>query len=152
MKRSLRQLLPGGRFNVSPDRSRAMAAVRGKRNRTTEIRLRAALISRGIRGWTMQADFLPGRPDFLFRRERVAIFVDGCFWHGCPKCGHVPRSNRRFWRAKIEGNRSRDRRVSQTLRRRGFSVIRLWEHAILTDLPRSLDRIERTVEERVERD
>jgi DNA mismatch endonuclease (patch repair protein) len=60
----------------------------------------------------------------------VAVFVDGCFWHGCPRHGTQPRTNTAFWRKKIEGNQTRDRRVNRALRARGWSVLRLWEHEL----------------------
>ena len=106
MERTLRKHLPGGVFDgVSPARSRAMAAVRGRGNKTTERGLRLGLVRGGVRGWKLRPKGLRGNPDFLFPEARVAIFVDGCFWHGCPDCGHVPRTNRAFWAAKIERNR-----------------------------------------------
>jgi DNA mismatch endonuclease (patch repair protein) len=71
---------------------------------------------------------LPGRPDFVFRRQHVCVFVDGCFWHGCPRCYRRPSSNRKYWDEKVKRNRARDRRVNQELRRRGWRVLRFWEH------------------------
>jgi DNA mismatch endonuclease, patch repair protein len=73
---------------------------------------------------------LPGTPDFAFRREKMAIFIDGCFWHGCPRCYKAPSRNAAFWKKKIVGNRRRDRRVTGELRERGWRVIRLWEHEL----------------------
>jgi DNA mismatch endonuclease (patch repair protein) len=70
------------------------------------------------------------RPDFVWRRERVALFVDGCFWHGCPWHGTKPASNKVFWRTKLARNRERDRLVSRTLRRAGWQVVRVWEHVL----------------------
>jgi DNA mismatch endonuclease (patch repair protein) len=69
-------------------------------------------------------------PDFTFRAQRVAVFVDGCFWHGCPRHGTQPRQNRRFWERKLNGNRARDRRVNRALRAKGWRVLRIWEHAL----------------------
>jgi DNA mismatch endonuclease (patch repair protein) len=73
---------------------------------------------------------LPGRPDFAFPARRLAVFVDGCFWHGCPRHGTLPKGNARFWREKIARNRERDREVNLELRRRGWRVIRIWEHEL----------------------
>ena len=73
---------------------------------------------------------LPGRPDFAFPKAKVAVFTDGCFWHGCPRCYTRPKSNRKFWDAKVARNRERDREVSRGLRRKGWRVIRIWEHAL----------------------
>src|SRR5713226_2330071 len=127
----LRALLPGGEFRrVSAERSRRMATVRGKGNRTTEIRARALLIRAGVRGWCMHPRDVAGRPDFFFTAERLAIFIDGCFWHGCARCGHVPKTNARFWSAKIQRNRDRDRLTSRLLRSQGIHVMRIWEHDV----------------------
>ncbi|MBN8246025.1 MAG: very short patch repair endonuclease [Verrucomicrobia bacterium] len=68
------------------------------------------------------------RPDFVFRAQRVTVFVDECFWHGCPRHATWPKQNGAFWREKLEGNRSRDRRVNRALRRAGWRVVRIWEH------------------------
>jgi DNA mismatch endonuclease Vsr len=70
------------------------------------------------------------RPDFVFPKPKVAVFVDGCFFHGCPKHATWPKNNAAFWRAKIEGNRARDRRQTRLLRAAGWRVIRIWEHAL----------------------
>jgi DNA mismatch endonuclease (patch repair protein) len=70
------------------------------------------------------------RPDFVFRKSRTAIFVDGCFWHGCPKHATWPAHRAAWWRRKIEGNKTRDRVVNRTLRRVGWRVLRIWEHEL----------------------
>jgi DNA mismatch endonuclease (patch repair protein) len=97
-------LVNGSFGNVSETHSRRMGAIRGKGNRTTEVRFRAMLVRAGIRGWTMQTKGIKGKPDFYFPKSKVAVFLDGCFWHGCPKCGHVPSVNRPYWKAKIKRN------------------------------------------------
>lgn len=110
-------------------RSAQMAKVRAKKNRSTEMRVAAYLIGSGFSGWKRHPKEVTGCPDFCFIRQRVAIFVDGCFWHGCPKCRrNLPFSRRGFWRRKITSNRQRDRRVVRSLRRQGFIVLRIWEH------------------------
>jgi len=111
-----------------------MKAVRGKGNRTTEVRFRAALISNGISGWRLNFRALRGSPDIYFPLEKLAVFLDGCFWHGCEYCGHFPQKNREFWRAKIVRNRERDAHNSGLLRRQGISVLRFWEHDIRDSL------------------
>ena len=130
MERLLKQTLPGGQFsNVSAIRSRSMAAVKSKNNLSTERLLRMALVRSGIRGWITHAN-LPGRPDIYFPKEKLAIFLDGCFWHGCSRCGHIPKTNTLFWETKIKRNRQRDQRNSQLLRGQGVFVIRAWEHSL----------------------
>jgi DNA mismatch endonuclease (patch repair protein) len=111
-------------------RSEVMAAIHGRGNRSTEWRLRARLVSSGISGWRMNAGDVMGKPDFVFSRNKIAVFVDGCFWHGCRKCRNIPASNQDFWSAKIEANKKRDHKVSRNLRKSGWQVIRFWEHEL----------------------
>jgi len=73
---------------------------------------------------------ITGRPDFAFKKAQLAVFVDGCFWHCCPKCGNMPATNREFWRIKLGKNKVRDRLVSRTLRADGWKVLRIWEHEL----------------------
>ena len=108
-------------------RSQVMAAIRSRGNKGTELKLVAILRSAGITGWRRHQS-VTGHPDFIFRRERVAVFVDGCFWHGCPKHGRKPGSNRAYWLPKLRRNRERDATVKRSLRSAGWRVIRLWEH------------------------
>jgi DNA mismatch endonuclease (patch repair protein) len=131
MERQLKRYLKNGTFeNVSEKRSRAMSAIRGKYNRSTELRLRMALIRAGIKGWKLHAKELPGNPDFFIEKEKVAVFVDGCYWHGCPKCGHIPKTRSRFWAAKIKRNQQRDRKKRMELTKMGITPIRIWEHEL----------------------
>jgi len=111
-------------------RSLIMAQVRSQRNRSTEWRLRAYLIRSGIRGWKLNAPDIRGKPDFVFREQRLLVFVDGCYWHGCPSCYRRPSSNRRYWDAKVRKNRGRDARVTANLKNDGWRVLRIWEHQL----------------------
>ncbi|MHC4104607.1 MAG: very short patch repair endonuclease [Planctomycetota bacterium] len=131
MERKLRKTLKGGKFKDVPAvRSRTMAAIRGKNNRTTELCLRMALVRAGIKGWETNFEDLAGKPDFFFEEKQIAVFVDGCFWHGCPKCGHYPKTRRSFWKTKILRNRERDKKNRQKLRRNGIKVVSIWEHSL----------------------
>jgi|SRR5581483_2494753 len=123
-------------------RSRNMSSIRSKGNRTTEARFIELMRSKRITGWRRHCK-LPGKPDFTFKNQRVAVFVDGCFWHGCPRCFRLPEDNRGYWTAKIASNRSRDLRVSAQLRSAGWRVIRIWECAL--GLPLTIQRIERAL-------
>lgn len=110
-------------------RSRNMASIRSKGNATTEGAFLRLLRMAGISGWRRHAG-LPGRPDFVFRARRVVVFVDGCFWHGCPRCYRLPEENRLYWKAKVLANRARDRRTARKLRSLGWRVTRIWEHSL----------------------
>lgn len=121
-----RSLLP-----PSPARARIMSAIRGRGNKTTERAMAKALRKAGIVGWRRHAR-IAGRPDFIFPKYRLAIFVDGCFWHGCPTCYRPPRRNKTFWAEKLQRNCQRDRHVSASLRRSGWTVVRFWEHVLAT--------------------
>jgi DNA mismatch endonuclease (patch repair protein) len=110
-------------------RSQIMASVRSHGNKRTELKLIELFQSHGIRGWRRRARVF-GRPDFIFRGPRIAVFVDGCFWHSCPKHRTTPASNRLFWVQKLERNRRRDRLVDRTLRRSGWRVVRIWQHEL----------------------
>jgi DNA mismatch endonuclease, patch repair protein len=143
------------RTGVVPDiftkskRSDVMSRIRGAGNKATELRLIGIFRANGITGWR-RGQTLPlksqgsrnkhqeakptgtarVKPDFVFRSLRVAVFVDGCFWHGCPVHGTKPKTRAKFWREKIARNHARDRRVDRALRRRGWVVLRIWEHSL----------------------
>lgn len=108
-------------------RSEIMARVKSRGNRTTEMRLITIFRDYKITGWRRRAPMF-GHPDFVFRRVRIAVFVDGCFWHGCPIHGSIPETNRAFWAAKLERNVNRDRAVAERLQSRGWGVLRVWQH------------------------
>ncbi len=113
----------------SAQRSRTMRAVRGRGNVSTELKIVKILKAGSIKGWRRHLN-LPGHPDFTFPSQRVVLFVDGCFWHGCARCYRAPKERADYWREKVERNRSRDKQVSVTLRKAGWRVIRVWEHDI----------------------
>lgn len=103
--------------------------IRSRGNKATELRLIEIFREHGITGWRRNQPLF-GKPDFTFRREQVVVFVDGCFWHGCPKCFKRPGSNQEFWDTKIANNRKRDRQVSRELRSLGWKVVRIWQHQL----------------------
>jgi len=111
------------------ERSRIMARVLGRGNLSTEQRFLRLLREARITGWRRHLP-LPGNPDFVFREFRVVVFLDGCFWHGCPRHLRLPADNRAYWSGKIGRNRRRDRRAARELKARGWRVVRVWEHAL----------------------
>jgi len=127
-----------------PTRSRVMAQIRKSHTKLEDV-LVAILNSVGLTEYARYPKGLPGSPDFVFQRERVAIFLDSCFWHGCPKHLRMPTSNLTYWSNKIAGNRERDRRQTRELKDQGWRVLRLWEHelrrpnAVTRKIHRTLD-------------
>lgn len=122
-------------------RSRNMSAIRSSGNKTTEKRLTLLLRRKGIRGWKLHPDKIVGKPDFVIAQKRVAVFVDGCFFHGCPRCGHIPKTNKPYWAAKIARNKRRDVVISRALRKSGYRVVRIKECQLRTNPERCLNRI-----------
>lgn len=152
-------------------RSAIMSRVRSRGNKDTELALAGLLRANRISGWRrhvvlkfkvqsskskVQRSQTSARreprptgritPDFIFRQVRLAIFVDGCFWHGCPKHATKPKNNRAFWQKKLAGNKRRDKVVNQTLRRAGWRVIRIWECELAKHPETCLRRIQRALE------
>ena len=126
-------------------RSEVMSLVRSKGNKDTELVLARLFRQNKINGWRRHLS-LPGKPDFTFRKHRLAVFADGCFWHGCPKHARQPKSNRAFWRRKLAANKKRDMVVTRTLRKTGWRVLRIWEHELARrNQARLLNRIQRVI-------
>ncbi len=117
--------------NLTPeDRRKTMQAVKGKGTRL-EKRLFSILVRMGVKGWKKNVDDVIGKPDVAFMSQRVAIFIDGCFWHGCPRCKRkLPAANRKYWKRKIERNVALARSYNRRLRADGWTVIRIWEHEL----------------------
>lgn len=131
---------------MSQDRGRSelMARINSKDTRP-ELRLRKALWARGRR-YRLHAKTPAGRPDVVFPGPRLAVFVDGCFWHGCPDHYVRPRSRADFWADKLRTNVERDRRQTLELEAAGWQVCRIWEHEIETDLKGTVARVEGMLE------
>jgi DNA mismatch endonuclease (patch repair protein) len=110
-------------------RSWIMAQVKSDGNRSTEALLITALRENGITGWRRRYP-LYGKPDFVFPKARVAVFVDGCFWHGHPTKCRMPKAHRAYWERKIARNVARDRLVPRALREKGWKVVRIWEDTV----------------------
>jgi DNA mismatch endonuclease, patch repair protein len=128
------------------ERSAIMSRIRARGNRRTEISFASLLRKRKIIGWRRHltiklkqtkisasdgTKFKPQvRPDFVFPKKKLAVFIDGCFWHGCPKCYRNPKSRKKFWSAKVLRNKERDTFQNRALRRIGWRVVRVWECAL----------------------
>ena len=129
-------------------RSEVMSRIRSTGNQSTEFALVQLMRAAGITGWRRQVKVriryrgsqarrsvtptqLTVRPDFIFQEVRLAVFVDGCFWHQCPFHSNLPENHQEFWETKLHRNVARDRRYTKLLRLSGWSVLRLWEHDIV---------------------
>jgi DNA mismatch endonuclease, patch repair protein len=134
-------------------RSDVMSRIHGAGNKDTELALANLFRIHRITGWRRQIKIkaksgkrlFTVRPDFIFPKLKFAIFVDGCFWHGCPRHATRPKSNRVFWDKKLSRNRERDRFQSRALRRAGWMVIRIWECALHRQQGRTLSRLQRAL-------
>jgi DNA mismatch endonuclease (patch repair protein) len=126
--------------NLTPEnRRKTMQAVKGKGTRL-EKRLFSMLAGMRVKGWKKNVDSIAGKPDVVFESQQVAIFVDGCFWHGCPHCKRkLPQTNRKYWKRKIERNIALAKSHNKRLRADGWTVIRIWEHE--TNGPTDTQRI-----------
>jgi DNA mismatch endonuclease (patch repair protein) len=121
-----------------------MATIKGRGNRSTEIKLLVLIKAAGLTGWRRHVN-LPGKPDFAFPRLKVAVFCDGDFWHGNPRTYKPPKTNVEFWEAKVRYNRSHDREVTGLLRQRGWRVVRVWESDLRKKPRHALARIRRAL-------
>ena len=110
-------------------RSDVMSRIRSRGNKDTELALIRVFRAHHITGWRRHQPVF-GKPDFVFPKLRLAVFVDGCFWHGCPMHATKPRNNAAFWRKKLSKNKARDQLVNRTLRKAGWRVLRIWEHEL----------------------
>jgi DNA mismatch endonuclease (patch repair protein) len=153
-------------------RSEVMSRIRSRGNKDTELALATLFRQHKITGWRRQVQVVTStlntssglrppfphpmrrrsrrlevkvRPDFIFPKLRLAVFVDGCFWHGCPKHATQPKNNRAFWRRKFSANKERDALVNRTLRRANWRVVRIWECALKKNPQNCLRRIQRVL-------
>lgn len=110
-------------------RSDVMSRIKGKGNKDTEQAMIRILRKYHVSGWRRN-QIVFGKPDFVFPKLKIALFVDGCFWHGCPLHSNVPKNNRRFWKKKLDGNKLRDKTVTRHLKMMDWNVVRVWEHEL----------------------
>ena len=120
-------------------RSEVMSHIRARGNKDTELAMIQILRKNKIIGWRRNQHVF-GKPDFVFPRQKVALFIDGCFWHVCPDHCNFPKNNEEFWQKKLHINMNRDLTVNQTLVSKGWKVIRIWEHE-LKDTSKVTNRI-----------
>lgn len=128
-------------IHTKAQRSRNMAAIKGHGNRSTELKLVRFFKLYKIKGWQRHQSRLVGKPDFIFLSSKVAVFLDGCFWHGCKKHYIVPKTNKKFWSNKIRNNINRDKKVNKHYKLKRWRVIRIWEHDVKTNPAKVLNKI-----------
>ncbi|HED00406.1 MAG TPA: DNA mismatch endonuclease Vsr [Proteobacteria bacterium] len=133
---------------VTPkERSQIMAKVKGSGNKSTELKLIKFFKEYGIKGWRRKYP-LSGNPDFVIPKARLAIFVDGCFWHGCKEHCRLPATNREYWVSKIDNNIKRDKKINKDLAGKKWFVIRIWEHELKkSNYQKKLKKIKDLVEQ-----
>jgi DNA mismatch endonuclease (patch repair protein) len=120
-------------------RSHCMSRIKSK-NTQLETLFMGKVRSFRLKGYLLHCN-LPGKPDIYFQRARLAVFVDGCFWHGCPRCYSRPATNKDFWTAKIKKNRRRDATVNRQLRNEGIRIVRFWGHQIKASPDRCAEKM-----------
>ena len=121
--------------------SRVMSSNKDK-NTTPELQLRKALCAKNIKGYRLHWNKVPGRPDIAFPGKKMAIFVNGCYWHRCPHCKlTLPKSNTSFWKEKFEKNIERDKRKIEKLKEMNWTVLTVWECQIKIDINKSVEKI-----------
>jgi DNA mismatch endonuclease (patch repair protein) len=129
--------------NLTPEqRKKCMSNIRAKDTKA-ELALRSFLWRRNVRGYRVNYK-LVGKPDIYFPSKKIAVFVDGCFWHKCPSCFVKPKSKNDYWDDKIEKNKARDKKTNKTLEGEGIKVIRFWEHEVKKDIDRCFQRFDFT--------
>jgi DNA mismatch endonuclease (patch repair protein) len=132
-------------FLTKKQRSALMATIHSRGNKDTEVALAKLFRRHQITGWRRNQKIF-GKPDFIFRQLRLAVFVDGCFWHGCPKHSRHAAKSGAYWQKKLATNQARDRLVTRTLRRESWRVFRIWEHDLMRNNQfRLLRRIHRAL-------
>lgn len=132
-------------FLTKAKRSALMASIRSRGNKDTELAFIKILLRFHIVGWRRNQR-LVGKPDFVFRKSRVVVFVDGCFWHGCPRHSRHAAKSGAYWLNKLARNQARDKLVTRILRNKGWRVLRIWEHELQRkNEARLLSRIRRVL-------
>lgn len=130
---------------LTPDQRKLnMSRIRAK-NTGPEAKIRKMLSAKGIRGYRLHYK-LSGKPDIVFTKKKIAIFIDGCFWHKCPVDFQEPETRKEFWMKKIQSNVDRDKKVNKQLKAEGWIVLRFWEHEVRKNPENVVKKIAETLE------
>lgn len=127
-------------------RSKIMSRIRGK-NTKPEILLRKNLWHSGHKGYRLNYGKAFGKPDICYVGKRISIFVDGCFWHGCPSCYKKPSSNKKYWSEKLKQNKERDMKANIKLKKEGWVVMRFWE----CQITKEIDKVSQEIKEKIKK-
>lgn len=148
MEREIREYKRDGRSPI-PEKtstSKVMSANKGK-NTMPELALRSALWNNNIRGYRLHLKTIPGKPDIAYSKSKLAIFVNGCFWHQCPYCNNqLPKTNTEFWQAKFLKNKERDLKKQKQLKLLGWSTITIWECQIKKNIKACVEIVKERLE------
>ena len=128
-------------------RSKNMSAIRGKGNKSTELKFLKLLKNNKITGWIRHYKYAPGTPDFVFRKQRISVFIDGCYWHKCPDCFITPKSNTEFWMNKINANVDRDIRNDILSLKKKWKVFRVRECKLKNGSEHIIDKLNENLNE-----
>lgn len=116
-------------------------------NTKIEVSFRKYIWNKNLRGYRIK-NKLPGKPDVYFPRKKIAVFIDGCFWHKCPKCFIPPKSEKKYWRQKIKRNVQRDKKTTKALEKENISVLRFWEHEVKNNIDGCYKKLRRVYEKK----
>jgi len=151
VEKILREKLINGQFSSVPIvRSKMMGAIKNANNKSTEQKFQKALIDAGVTYFQVNAKLI-GNPDIFFPSYKVVVFLDGCFWHGCPKCGHIPKTNTPYWATKIQRNKERDISKRSALREQGYEIVQYWEHELKEDMKKCINLLRSIIEDNLTR-
>ena len=128
-------------------RSLCMSHIKSK-DTAVELRFRKYIWGKGMRGYRVKNE-IAGKPDLYLPKARIAVFVDGCFWHKCPKCFIRPKSKNKYWDSKIKNNIKRDKKINSSLKKQGVLVVRFWEHEIKEDIYKCYLKLRKIYEKKV---
>jgi DNA mismatch endonuclease (patch repair protein) len=112
------------------------------KNTKAELLFRSYIWKQGVRGYRVK-NALPGKPDLVFPKHKVVVFIDGCFWHGCPKCYRAPDKNKEYWRKKVITNKERDERANVRLVKMGYLTLRFWEHQVNQEMEKCYRKLQK---------
>lgn len=123
-----------------------MSQIKG-RNTNTELYFRRYIWNKRLGGYRI-SDKILGKPDLYFRKQKIAVFIDGCFWHKCQRCFKKPKSNNHYWDRKIKDNVARDKKINQRLKKQDIIVLRFWEHEIKNNIDNCYNKLRAVYEKR----